>query len=145
MDRARERQQHRTLASQSQLVNAAAILDRTNGHRARYVVRNAKTRMVVPVAGIDWIDTADNYLRLHVGDRTHMVRGTLKRAEGELDPTQFVRIHRSALVQVSRVVSITRRVGGWYVVAMANGARLRTSRRYLHRVQALKGDAIRTR
>ncbi len=141
MARARERLHQRTLAGQQALVDAAAVLDRSNGRRVRFVVRSGKTHEIIHVTRIDWIDAADNYLRLHVGNRSYMVRGTLKQAEEDLDPAHFVRIHRSALVRVERIVSIKRQEAGWYIIELTGGARLRTSRQYLDRVRELKGDS----
>lgn len=57
----------------------------------------------VSVADIDWIEAEGNYARLHIGRRTHDVRETLQALMEKLDPREFVRIHRSTIVNVSRV------------------------------------------
>jgi two-component system LytT family response regulator len=72
-----------------------------------------------------------------VGDRTHLARGTMLQAEDELDPAQFVRIHRSAIVAVDRILAIRSHESGGYVVELRGGVRLRTSRQYTDRVRAL--------
>jgi two-component system LytT family response regulator len=55
---------------------------------------------------IDWIEAADYYARLHVGGTTHLVRETLSALEKQLDPSRFLRVHRSAIVNVARVRSL---------------------------------------
>jgi two-component system LytT family response regulator len=91
----------------------------------------------VPVDQVDYIDSAENYLQLHVGDRAHLARGTLKEAEEELDPEAFVRIHRSTIVAVDRVVAVRRHESGVHVVQLRTGAKLRGSRQYADRVRKL--------
>jgi len=86
---------------------------------------------------VDWIDAADNYLRLHVAGKVHFYRGTMKEAEDELDPTSFVRIHRSAIVAVDRIRSISRNDAGGQTIELRDGVKLRTSRQYLSRVKSL--------
>jgi two-component system LytT family response regulator len=89
---------------------------------------------------VDWIDAADNYLRLHVGPRWHLVRGTMKDAQEELDPATFIRIHRSAMVNLTRIESVDSQPGGGYIVTVMGGARLRTSRQYSGAVRAAIRD-----
>lgn len=81
---------------QRALVDGAARAERTRGVRTRFVVRDGGGHRIVPVAEVDWIDVADNYLRLHVREREFLCRATLGDAESELDPERFVRVHRSA-------------------------------------------------
>jgi two-component system, LytTR family, response regulator len=80
---------------------------------------------------------ADNYLQLHVGNRVHLHRGTMKEAEDDLDPARFVRIHRCAMVAVDRIVNVQTHPSGHYVVELRGGVRLRSSRQYADRVRAL--------
>jgi two-component system LytT family response regulator len=135
--RARERLASRSTAHWRALVAAAASAERARGLRARFVVRRGNTHYFVPVEEVDWIDVADNYLRLHVGPKSHLSRGTMKQAEDELDPARFVRIHRSAIVAVDRIVSIRSHDSGSHVVDLRGGVRLRSSRQYADRVRAL--------
>ena len=136
VERARERLAHGSSAQRRALVQEAAQAERARGLRTRFVVRRGDTHQFVPVADVDWIDVADNYLRLHVGARTHLCRGTMKEVVEELDPTHFVRIHRSAIVAADRIVAIRSR-GTGYVVELRGGVRLRSSRRYAGQVRAL--------
>jgi len=137
VERAKERLAARSVAHWRALVAGAALAQRSRGLRTRFVVRRGNTHYFVPVTEVDWIDAADNYLRLHVGPKSHLSRGTMKQAEDELDPAQFVRIHRSAIVAVDRIVSIRSHEAGSHVVDLKGGVRLRSSRQYAERVRAL--------
>jgi two-component system LytT family response regulator len=136
VERARERLVGRSKESARTLVAHAAALERGSGARTRFVVRRGNTHYFVPVDQVDWIDSADNYLRLHVGERSDFWRGTMKGAEAELDPKRFVRVHRSAIIAVDRVTAIHKEAIG-YVIELRGGTRLRSSRRYVEQVRAL--------
>ena len=137
VERARLRIQQGSPNERQALVAGAAIAERERGVRTRYVVRRGKVHYFVPVDQIDWIDSAENYLQLHVGDRAHLARGTLKEAEDELDPARFVRIHRSTIVAIDRVQSVRRHESGVHIVQLRTGAKLRSSRQYADRVRKL--------
>jgi len=74
---------------------------------------------------------------LQTGDKSHLIRETMKGLEAKLDPEQFVRIHRSALVAVDRIQSIEARDAGEYLVTMQGGAKLVSSRGYSERIRKL--------
>ena len=137
VERAQQRLQQGSSTERRALVTGAAIAERERGARTRYVVRRGKVHYFVPVDQIDWIDSAENYLQLHVGDRAHLARGTLKEADEELDPKRFVRIHRSTIVAIDRVVAVKRNESGVHVVQLRSGAKLRGSRQYAERVRQL--------
>jgi two-component system, LytTR family, response regulator len=137
VDRAKERLNKGSAADRRSLVVGAALAERARGMRTRFVVRRGNSHYFVPVDHVDWIDAADNYLRLHVGDRTHLCRGTMKEADEELDASHFVRVHRSAIVAVDRIVSITGHEAGGHMIELRGGLKLRGSRQYADRVRAL--------
>lgn len=136
VERAIDRLTRTSEASRRTLVAGAAEADRARGFRSRYVVRFRNTYDIVRVDQVDWIDAADNYLELHVGSRTHLARGTMKSAEAELDPEHFVRVHRSAIVAVDRVVSVSH-VSRRLVIRLTSGVELHASRQFAARVRAL--------
>jgi len=103
----------------------------------RLVIKSSGRIYFVRTRDIDWCEAAGNYVRLHVGAQTHLVRGTMAHIEAQLDHTQFVRIHRSAIVAVDRIVSIRSHEAGSHVVDLKGGVRLRSSRQYAERVRAL--------
>ena len=125
-----------TDAAQRAGASGAARLERERGLRTRFVVRQGSAHHFVPVDLVDWIDAADNYLQLHAGGRAHLVRGTMKDAEQELDPAVFVRVHRSAMVNVNYIVGIDAQPAG-YAIRLSDGTKLRTSRQYAVRVREL--------
>lgn len=106
-------------------------------YRTRFVVRIRSTHTFVAVKDIVWINAVDNYLQLHTRAGTHLVRGTMKDAERELDPEQFLRIHRSAIVNVGRIVAVDALPDGGYGVRLDGGTKLKTSRQYAVRVRRL--------
>lgn len=105
--------------------------------RHRFVVRTGSRLYFVAAEEVDWIAGDGNYARLHSGGRSHLVRETLKSVERRLDPAQFVRIHRSAIVNVGRIDSLSAHVHGQYVVRMRDGARLTSSRTHSAGLRAL--------
>lgn len=102
------------------------------GERPRYLERIAvemkgKVR-VVPVAEIDYITADGPYAELHVGDRRYVIRESMQSLEERLDPDQFFRVHRSALVRLDLVDTLLKAPGGDYELVLRTGARLRVSR-----------------
>jgi len=135
--RARERLGRRPADYGLTLVSSATVAERARGYRTRFVVRRGNAHHIVPADHVDWMDVADNYLGLHVGPKTHLWRGTMKQAEDELDPDRFVRIHRSAIVAVDRILTVRTHESGGHVIEIKGGVQLRSSRQYTDRVRAL--------
>jgi two-component system LytT family response regulator len=94
----------------------------------RFLIRNGHRMYFVLASDIDWADAAGNYVRLHAQGRAHLHRDTMKALETRLDPRRFVRIHRSAIVNIDRIAQIEPYVHGEYVVTMRDGTRLTSSR-----------------
>jgi two-component system, LytTR family, response regulator len=101
----------------------------------RLAVREGGRIVLVPVGEIDWIEAADNYVRLHRAGGYHLLRESLARLEQTLDPKRFARIHRSAIVNLSRVRALEPLSGGEYEVILEGGRRLTLSRGYRDRFQ----------
>ncbi len=91
--------------------------------------------IIVDEASIDWIDGAGNYVRLHAGQDRHRVRGTLKDLEGVL-PRQFVRSHRSTIINVAAVREFARTPFGDLIAVLRTGDRLTVGRTYRRHVEA---------
>src|SRR5437870_899526 len=72
-------------------------------HMDRVVIKSAGRIMFLRTDEIDWIEAADNYVRLHVGTESHLLRETLGALEARLDSTKFLRIHRSTLINIDRM------------------------------------------
>ncbi|HZS04677.1 MAG TPA: LytTR family transcriptional regulator DNA-binding domain-containing protein [Blastocatellia bacterium] len=106
-------------------------------YATRFVVRSGPRLSFVRASDVDWIDVADNYVRLHVSGREHLVRDTLKSVESQLDPESFVRVHRSIIINLDRVESVEPWFHGEYAVTMKDGAKFTTSRSYSERLRLL--------
>lgn len=93
-------------------------------------IRDHAAVTLLPVAEIDWIDAAGDYMCVHAGTQVHVIRSTMKALEKLLDPVRFQRVHRSTIINMERVRSITPRMNGDYHLHMESGMRLRMSRNY---------------
>ena len=91
---------------------------------------------IIRTADIDWWETDGNYMRLHVGSTSHLIRATATSIEAQLDPRLFLRIHRRYIVNIDRVVEVQPWFGGDAVVVLRTGAKLRLSRTYRERLHA---------
>ncbi len=96
----------------------------------RLLVENGGRSFFVRASDVDWIEAARNYVRLHAGDRTHVMRSTLSALEQRLDPERFRRVSRSALVNLDRVRELQPWFHGDAIVILESGARVSLSRRY---------------
>jgi len=103
------------------------------------VKSNGRTELV-DVATIDWIEAADYYACLHAGEREYLVRDSLVRLERRLAPRSFLRVHRSAIVNLRRVEAIEPVGSGDAVATLRGGTRVRVSRGHLGSLrEALEG------
>jgi two-component system LytT family response regulator len=100
----------------------------------RLVVRSGQEMVFVRVREVDWISSADNYVELHVGRTVHLLRETLSGVERRLDPEQFVRIRRDAIVNLDRVRSVRAGATGEPEIVLSDSATLRLGRAYRARV-----------
>ena len=103
----------------------------------RFAVRRRGKEIMVEVADIDWIEAAGNYAVLHVGGEILEIRSSLTKLESELDPKRFVRVHKSYLVNIVRIVEVTPWVSGDWRIRLQDGAEVNLSRRYRQRFEAL--------
>lgn len=94
----------------------------------RILVKTAKGSVFIRAEEIDWIQADDYYARLHVGDRGYLIRETMQSLEERLDPRQFVRVHRSAIVNVDRVQSLQPYFRGKHILTLKDGTRVTMSR-----------------
>lgn len=96
----------------------------------RLMIKDRARTEIVATRDIDYIDVAGHYLCIHVGRTVHLQRGALADLERQLDPTEFCRIHRSAIVRLDRVQALTARRNGDYNVQLTTGAKLLMSRTF---------------
>ncbi len=96
----------------------------------RFLVRTAGRAHAVRVEDVESIESADHYVELRTGQGTHLMREALARLEPRLDPSRFVRIHRSTIVNVDRIRELEPALHGECIVRLVSGRRLRCSRTY---------------
>jgi two-component system LytT family response regulator len=106
------------------------------------MVRSRGRVEIVRLDEVDWIETQGNYLALHAGAATHLVRETLAGFEARLDPARFVRIHRRTLVAADRVRGLASLGGGDAEVRLRDGTVLRLSRGFRERLRAVLPGGI---
>jgi two-component system LytT family response regulator len=112
------------------------------GYATRFGVRRGDLVRFLKAAEIDWLDAAENYVRLHACGTAYLLRSTIGAFEERLDPSQFMRVHRSAIVNLDRVQRVEPFTHGEFVLVMADGTRLRSSRAYSKRLRALVRSGI---
>jgi two-component system LytT family response regulator len=105
----------------------------------RLVIPGNGSDLVVDVADIDWIEADDYYAAIHTRGRRHLIRESLASLEARLDPTRFVRVHRSAIVNLARVREIRSPSAGDSAIVLRDGMQLPLSRRRREQV----ADAVR--
>jgi two-component system LytT family response regulator len=103
----------------------------------RFLVRASSHLYFVRETDIEWIDAADNYVRLHANGTAHFVRDTMKAFIGKLHPDRFLRVHRSVIVNINHVQRLEPHGHGEYVLTMKDGSRVTSSRAYSERLHAL--------
>jgi len=107
------------------------------GYLERILVPDGERSVLLEVTRIDWIEAERNHVRLHVGDASYLVRGTIKALEARLDPAHFLRIHRSWIVNVGRIREIHPWSHGDQLIVLRDGTELIMSRRYRDRLARL--------
>jgi len=116
---------------------AALLRDLTKDrpYLSRVPVRADGRVRVIDLAGVDWLGAADNYVALHAGSREYLVRDTIGRIEQRLDPRHFVRVHRSTIVRIERIVELVPDLHGDFQIRLKDGTVLAMSRTFRARVE----------
>ncbi len=102
----------------------------------RFAVRSAGRILFLRAEDIDWIGAAGNYVYLHAGGASHLIRATLKTIERRLDPERFVRIHRSTIVNIGSVRELVPAAHGDCELLLRDGSRIAGSRTFSERLRA---------
>lgn len=109
----------------------------------RIVLKDAHRVRLLPVDQIVWVEAEGMYVRLHTrAQASHLHRASLGSLEASLDPQQFVRIHRSAIVNIDMVGELRQDAHGDYVAVLRNGSEVRVGRRFRDRLQQRLGQAL---
>jgi two-component system LytT family response regulator len=109
---------------------------RASRYPTRFQVRLGHRVRLVHADQVDWIEAQGDYAGLHVGERLHLLREPLQRLAGRLDPAQFVRIHRSAIVRLDRVAELQALSNRDHLLRLRDGTVLRASRTYVDALRA---------
>ena len=105
----------------------------------RLVVKSGGRLFFLRADDVDWVEAAGNYVRLHVGAESHLLRETMNSIESRLPSESFVRIHRSHVVNIERIKELQPWFSGEYVVILLDGTRLTLSRTYREKLQERLG------
>ena len=103
----------------------------------RLPVKSEGRIIFVRLADVDWVEAADNYVKLHVGNESHMLRDTMTSLETKLPSNRFLRISRSTMVNVEQIKELHPMFHGEYSVILRNGARLTLTRGYRDKLELL--------
>jgi two-component system LytT family response regulator len=103
----------------------------------RIAVKSGGRIVFLRLSEVDWVEAADNYVKLHVGNDSHLLRNTMNAFETRLPKESFLRISRSAIVNVEHIKELHPMFHGEYVVVLRNGTRLTLTRGYREKLQQL--------
>jgi two-component system LytT family response regulator len=125
-----------------ELLKLAATRSRPGEIWQWIVVKNRDSRRLVITEEINWIEAAGVYVTLHVGEQEYLYRGGLTAVASHLDPSQFVQVHRSNVVNLRSVALLERRTHSEFEIVLKNGKRLVLSRSYRAHVEAMLGQSL---
>lgn len=134
--------ERRATAASAGVAGLLRELAQRQPHLSRVPVRSEGRVLVIDLADVDWIGAADNYVTLHVGAREHLVRDTIANLDRRLDPGRFVRIHRSAIVQIDRIAEMVPDFHGDFRIRLKHGTELALSRTFRARVEERFGRRL---
>ena len=106
----------------------------------RLTIKDGSDFHFVPVADIQWVDAAGDYMCVHTSDKTHIMRVTMKQLEESLNPELFCRVHRSTIVNTNCIAGAQAVDNGEYLLTMLDGGQLKVSRSYGPKIKSLLQD-----
>ncbi|HZR55548.1 MAG TPA: LytTR family DNA-binding domain-containing protein [Terriglobales bacterium] len=114
----------------SRILDMLSSIKATQPTERRFVIKSGGRVIFLNMDEIDWVEAAANYVKLNAEGRSYLLRDTISRVSERLDPQQFVRIHRSILVNVRKIKELQPCNSGEYMVILRNGKELSCSRSY---------------
>ncbi|HEX8708913.1 MAG TPA: LytTR family DNA-binding domain-containing protein [Pyrinomonadaceae bacterium] len=108
----------------------------------RLVIKSSGRVFFLDTEDIDWIQAEGNYVSVHSGKKSHLLREPISRLETQLDPKKFLRIHRSAIVRIDRIRELQPWFHGEYHVLLHDGTQLTLSRNYRENLQTALGKIL---
>jgi two-component system LytT family response regulator len=142
-DRAKTRLRERTTFEFGQrMIKMLSTAPQAQRTLDRLVVKSGGSTHFIRVAEIDWIEAAGVYVNLHVTDQQYLYRATLHDLAERLDPRRFVRVHRSAIVNIESILQLEPISHGEFDVVLKNGAHTRVSRNYRVQLENRLGQPL---
>ena len=108
----------------------------------RLVIKSGGRVFFLDTDDIDWIEAEGNYVSVHTGKKSHLLRETISSLEAQLDPKKFLRIHRSSIVKIDRIKELQPWFHGEYRVILLDGTQLTLSRNYRENLQEALGKFL---
>ncbi len=136
LDRAKERLNGKTNAKTPSAAELAAIARPPSEYLERIPVRDGTRVFIIPVAKLDYVEAQDDYVALATEGKKHLKQQTITQLEESLDPSRFLRIHRSYIVNLERVVKVEPYSKDSHVAVLTDGAQLPVSRAGYARLRA---------
>lgn len=140
-DRALERARAKLGASGAMQPEVAALLTSARGtpYRRRIAVRGRGRTVIVRVDAIDWIEAQGSYVRIHVAKHGYLIRESMRELEASLNPARFLRVHRSAIVQLDRIDEVQSDAHGELHLVLTGGTVVPVGRAFRAALEAALG------
>ena len=121
---------------------ASSASDAVSNYLDRMMIKTEGRVFFLITDEIDWIEAQGNYVMLHVGKESYLLRDAISKVEVQLNPRKFLRIHRSTIVNIDRVKELQSLFHGDYRVLLKDGTKLLLSRRYRWKARASLGKEL---
>jgi two-component system, LytTR family, response regulator len=119
-----------TADTTQQMLSVLDAIANPKRHLTRLAIRSGERTIFLPIEDVDWIEAWQNYVRVHAGRAIHLLHVPMNTIAASLDPSRFVRIHRSHIVNVKQIKQLWSSSHGQYVVELTTGERLQSGRTY---------------
>jgi two-component system, LytTR family, response regulator len=106
----------------------APVLPHGRRYVHRLVIRTGGRVLFIPLSEVEWLEAADNYVRVHTRGHSHVMRSQLSALSARLDPAAFLRVHRSAIINLNALTSLQPKAHGEFVAHLRSGAQVPVSR-----------------
>ena len=132
----------RTDSLSQQILSALEEIKTRPVHLERLVIKMNGHVFFIKAEEIDWLEAEGNYVRLHAGKESYLLRDTISALESQLDPKKFIRVHRSAIVNIDRITELQPWFHGEYRIILTEGVQLTLSRTYREKLHELLGRSL---
>lgn len=133
---------HRSDMINERILSALEEIKTRPVHLERLVIKMNGHVFFIKADEIDWLEAEGNYVRLHAGKESYLLRDTITALESQLDPKKFIRVHRSAIVNIDRITELQPWFHGEYRIILGEGVQLTLSRTYREKLHDLLGRPL---